>query len=163
MLRVLSSGERGSPPHMRGKVAPETVNGGHSGITPAHAGKRRRNTPRSPCSRDHPRTCGEKDFSAGGKDCIQGSPPHMRGKVAIAYKYALFQGITPAHAGKRKTWNWTKRQWRDHPRTCGEKQSQFRSLCASMGSPPHMRGKAHRRPGTAVRRGITPAHAGKSH
>ena len=52
--------ERGSPPHMRGKVQLHRIFHIPAGITPAHAGKRRRNTPRSPCARDHPRTCGEK-------------------------------------------------------------------------------------------------------
>ena len=40
MLRVLSSGERGSPPHMRGKAIIVSLDELYIRITPAHAGKR---------------------------------------------------------------------------------------------------------------------------
>ena len=85
----------------------------------------------------------------------------MRGKGFRHLSIRYNQGITPAHAGKSFR-RWRKKETaRDHPRTCGEKQGQFRSLCASMGSPPHMRGKVDQLLQTNSRSGITPAHAGK--
>ena len=50
----------------------------------------------------------------------------------------------------------------DHPRTCGEKVSNYNYAANQLGSPPHMRGKAV--PFAALARNvrITPAHAGKS-
>ena len=49
----------------------------------------------------------------------------------------------------------------DHPRTCGEKSFNASVFQQSLGSPPHMRGKAtsSRKTPESVR--ITPAHAGK--
>ena len=49
---------------------------------------------------DHPRTCGEKKKREQKNRSIQGSPPHMRGKVTKAGKVRTAPGITPAHAGK---------------------------------------------------------------
>ena len=73
--------ETGSPPRMRGKAACRKSLMVAAGITPAYAGKSKRNTGRELHSGDHPRVCGEK--------CT----------------FPLFQilqsGITPAYAGKR--------------------------------------------------------------
>ena len=92
---------RGSPPHMRGKGAVVASVRRAVGITPAHAGKRRRSRQRSPRRRDHPRTCGEKPSLFPPTPGTQGSPPHMRGKEAGAGGKSGQGGITPAHAGKR--------------------------------------------------------------
>ena len=81
MLRVLSSGERGSPPHMRGKARLLNVYSYDRGITPAHAGKSGHCLQVRAVSRDHPRTCGEKVAFACRRLPTTGSPPHMRGKV----------------------------------------------------------------------------------
>ena len=110
----------GSPPRMRGKGQPAFGGQTDCGITPAHAGKRRRIAP-SPlffritpahagkscwirlCSGiawDHPRACGEKICHHIGGILEKGSPPRMRGKVSQAILQALEHGITPAHAGK---------------------------------------------------------------
>ena len=50
---------------------------------------------------------------------------------------------------------------RDHPRTCGEKETLYKDGVVRKGSPPHMRGKAHRDFILAIKWRITPAHAGK--
>ena len=50
----------GSPPPMRGKVLMMAGVGRASGITPAHAGKRRWNSVDTRNKKDHPRPCGEK-------------------------------------------------------------------------------------------------------
>ena len=71
----------GSPPHMRGKDQRAVRQAHGSRITPAHAGKRRVLYAVSGAGEDHPRTCGEKRTGTGQHGSIQGSPPHMRGKV----------------------------------------------------------------------------------
>ena len=53
----------GSPPHVRGKGLVHDLKAQQSGITPACAGKRFHITSSCPASRDHPRVCGEKQFS----------------------------------------------------------------------------------------------------
>ncbi len=50
----------------------------------------------------------------------------------------------------------------DHPRTCGEKSITSKSTSKTVGSPPHMRGKALFLQEKALDLRITPAHAGKS-
>ena len=153
---------KGSPPHMRGKVPPQTGQIFAIRITPAHAGKSpvRRAPYRK--HRDHPRTCGEK-ASDTHTDCkASGSPPHMRGKGALLMAGCNKQGITPAHAGKSSVTVRSSGASEDHPRTCGEKISWQRHTSSASGSPPHMRGKdvPYLRPQAQC--GITPAHAGKS-
>ena len=113
--------ELGSPPPMRGKGADLVLDSTVARITPAHAGKR----PLPPCAqaprRDHPRPCGEK-FSYECKHMFAlGSPPPMRGKVVLFPFDRCRAGITPAHAGKSWPRYTIVREWRDHPRPCGEK------------------------------------------
>ena len=49
----------------------------------------------------------------------------------------------------------------DHPRVCGEKVCGIWLKCASLGSPPRMRGKGAGKDNGSKRSGITPAYAGK--
>ena len=151
----------GSPPHMRGKVGqlPEIVV--VIGITPAHAGK---SIPagKHPGSRwDHPRTCGEKLRITRLDAFLEGSPPHMRGKVFLLPLFQTIHGITPAHAGKSNFFLAFSLLLWDHPRTCGEKSGNLSSTLTHSGSPPHMRGKEWSECHQESRPGITPAHAGK--
>ena len=152
---------RGSPPRMRGKGVKARYERVAVGITPAHAGKRRRSpsTPRR--WKDHPRACGEKDLSEAGADELGGSPPRMRGKVNFPAQVRPFHGITPAHAEKRrsKPTSWTCPG--DHPRVCGEKYFRPRWLPCTVGSPPRMRGKVIAAAEGARTRRITPVYAGK--
>ena len=99
----ISPGERGSPPHMRGKA--EFANAGYAvmGITPAYAGKRSPRRRTNSFSRDHPRICGEKLYFFSKLETMRGSPPHMRGKGDVAHMTMKEIGITPAYAGKRCT------------------------------------------------------------
>ena len=65
----------------------------------------------------------------------------MRGK---AYRGAILAApvrITPAHAGKSDRADLFNLLNQDHPRTCGEKESDNPLFQFFMGSPPHMRGK----------------------
>ena len=93
----------GSPPHTRGKDADDGLAVAPLGITPAHAGKRPRETPGSPRPRDHPRTRGEKDMQEIKATTEEGSPPHTRGKGRSSAEWEAVSGITPAHAGKSAT------------------------------------------------------------
>ena len=52
-------------------------------------------------TKDHPRVCGEKKFSAQPLVCVLGSPPRMRGKAMIGSMLSVLSRITPAYAGKR--------------------------------------------------------------
>ena len=132
------------------------------GITPAHAGKR------SPCdqgyqeSQDHPRTRGEKYREGMAHMKKVGSPPHTRGKAFTLSEPVKAGRITPAHAGKRRSFPRLLRPAGDHPRTRGEKP--FFRVCVRYkpGSPPHARGKGLAVPCRPVADGITPARAGKS-
>ena len=85
--------------------------------------------------------CGEKAGMAAAGCGIVGSPPHVRGKVAILVSRDEIRRITPACAGKS-------------------------AITASLGthlagSPPHVRGKVEALHHGRAQRGITPACAGK--
>ena len=110
---------------------------------------------------DHPRTRGEKPVNHGIGQEISGSPPHTRGKGAVLGGGVGGVGITPAHAGKSRPALLHTPRRRDHPRTRGEKDSAIYNSENMGGSPPHTRGKGTFSPVTHVKKGITPAHAGK--
>ena len=76
--------------------------------------------------------------------------------------YDNYQGITPAHAGKRPEYTFITSLYEDHPRTRGEKRLCQVSLSGAVGSPPHTRGKVNPSVDNIDKQGITPAHAGKS-
>ena len=112
---------KGSPPRVRGKVLQllDAVIG--QGITPACAGKRHSTARKMRSARDHPRVCGEKTDTAPFTTSMVGSPPRVRGKVAIADQVFGCAG--------------------DHPRVCGEKRPLRPHRIALPGSPPRVRGK----------------------
>ena len=94
---------KGSPPHLRGKRTRKDLCTGTSRITPAPAGKTDLCADICQRNKDHPRTCGENMFSINEKPFKEGSPPHLRGKLARAVGAELHIGITPAPAGKTGT------------------------------------------------------------
>ena len=91
----------GSPPPMRGKGKRIHVIKTECGITPAYAGKSRRQGRKQLCTQDHPRLCGEKVPGYGTLKKSWGSPPPMRGKVFGSLLFRFCCRITPAYAGKR--------------------------------------------------------------
>ena len=127
---------------MRGKVISPPHHNLSNGITPAYAGKSRNAGVVVAFVGDHPRLCGEKDFSTSNSTGVP--------------------RITPAYAGKRiSRIAFIILIW-DHPRLCGEK-CRLCSLHRSFkGSPPPMRGKAKGRKRNVQINRITPAYAGKS-
>ena len=134
--------QKGSPPLTRGKEMFKFALYDGAGITPAYAGKSWPRLGSRKLLRDHPRLRGEKRNVAAIIFLPQGSPPLTRGKAP----------------------NLDTQQGRavDHPRLRGEKTSRFPSSHCRMGSPPLTRGKAMLRIIYLLRRGITPAYAGKS-
>ena len=147
---------------MRGKALPPHKTDKVSGITPAYAGKRRRTRAVGQNSQDHPRLCGEKPLFASVFQHVKGSPPPMRGKGSRCAISFAFPRITPAYAGKSQSSIPAAAFLKDHPRLCGEKWFIRSSNALPSGSPPPMRGKAHKAFLTRHRSGITPAYAGKS-
>ena len=85
---------------MRGKDGTAWVYGDALGITPAYAGKSIQAGYSGRRTRDHPRLCGEKPRGWDFWLTYGGSPPPMRGKVAILSPSTDHGGITPAYAGK---------------------------------------------------------------
>ena len=146
---------------MRGKGVVHVFVPEKLGITPAHAGKRIRSRLPDPVGGDHPRMCGEKQALLCTWMFLQGSPPHVRGKVSSKQPDAHIPGITPACAGKRR--RYPSCCWcRGHPpRMCGEKCVCGCLRTLLLGSPPHVRGKARGTSFLDVLCGITPACAGK--
>ena len=92
----------GSPPPMRGKAQLTIRDQPSDRITPAYAGKRNECGSGSSRHGDHPRLCGEKKWKKRKSTLRSGSPPPMRGKVALYGVAGRRGGITPAYAGKRK-------------------------------------------------------------
>ena len=152
----------GSPPLTRGKVSQKIQIPRAFGITPAHAGKRSCAKKSSRCTRDHPRSRGEKRDLTGGAIMPRGSPPLTRGKGLRRHAGVPAGGITPAHAGKSEPGLLRHHLAEDHPRSRGEKLSVVGLMQMSWGSPPLTRGKGYDFPHFPCLPRITPAHAGKS-
>ena len=152
----------GSPPRMRGKAFGLVLYKVEIGIIPACAGKSALSAGSCPCSRDHPRLCGEKVRAYVKIWNEWGSPPRMRGKGRRVYEATHGAGITPACAGKRQAVPGVVPVHWDHPRVCGEKAAARPALKMRRGSPPRMRGKVRIFCCENAQNGITPACAGKS-
>ena len=152
----------GSPPQVRGKHTVMDRRADEDRITPAGAGKTLRTVRGFQPSWDHPRRCGENWTARKSGLMINGSPPQVRGKLAVDAASARNSRITPAGAGK--TGFALKNifaDW-DHPRRCGENYwRQSRCLCWA-GSPPQVRGKQTYMGYSFFNDRITPAGAGKT-
>ena len=105
---------------------------------------------------------GEKQVKALPLRGGAGSPPHGRGKVYRLRSTSRRWRITPAWAGKSPLVTRLYALAEDHPRMGGEKTHPSYSPCATLGSPPHGRGKDCFSCVFVHRTRITPAWAGKS-
>ena len=85
--------------------------------------------------------CGENPTCHILRNILQGSPPHVRGKLDPGSLLMLQGGITPACAGKTRYECVRKYLTQDHPRMCGENMRLKHMMMARKGSPPHVRGK----------------------
>ena len=133
--------ELGSPPRMRGKAGMERNPYPEKRITPAYAGKRCGCPARQKSVQDHPRVCGEKCIEAAAKGGLSGSPPRMRGKVNLHFRYNVLQGIIPAMRGKAVPVAAVAVTAGITPALCGEKSPSIAACVKELGSPPRMRGK----------------------
>ena len=105
---------------MRGKL--EDLKGCRPirGITPAGAGKTLQYALQYSAVQDHPRRCGENHSHEFAPHRGHGSPPQVRGKRRSCPTVVLWNGITPAGAGKTLPVVAVGVLIRDHPRRCGE-------------------------------------------
>ena len=110
------------------------------GITPAYAGKSLLYVVLTIFNWDHPRLCGEKMFCPS-RPFDAGSPPPMRGKANRFTCSNCVYRITPAYAGKSAEDTTQLCCHGDHPRLCGEKETNAQKIKERLGSPPPMRGK----------------------
>ena len=111
--------------------------------------------------KDHPCVCGEKLHAERYFVWGRGSPLRVRGKDQNGGNVYITSGITPACAGKRKSFQIRQRKIWDHPRVCGEKLPAARAFMCIIGSPPRVRGKGLNADTLLLATGITPACAGK--
>ena len=155
-------GNRGSPPHARGRqsICFSLVVG--CGITPACAGKTGCGLPNCTGSRDHPRMRGEDGLRVPDHPHVDGSPPHARGRLKAVHEETKDGGITPACAGKTIPRIGRCLPRRDHPRMRGEDVCVCDGGLFGLGSPPHARGRPKLERPRVLRRRITPACAGKT-
>ncbi len=89
----------GSSPRMRGTPATTIFHYGSAGIIPAYAGNTPKPYPLPRRARDHPRVCGEHQFSNVHVRQQRGSSPRMRGTPCDVGLAKTLSGIIPAYAG----------------------------------------------------------------
>ena len=132
----------------------------------AHPRSRGENPPfQRACGRPqaHPRSRGENSAQVAHVAVLAGSSPLTRGKRQEDVAVQDLKGLIPAHAGKTSGGRVGHRGRRAHPRSRGENHLVRPQRDRHVGSSPLTRGK--RAPGlhTRPRRGLIPAHAGKTH
>ena len=162
MRRATLAASEGSSPRMRGKLTKLDSLKRTSGLIPAHAGKTIEFAANLAFPGAHPRACGENPAAYHGNQRGHGSSPRMRGKHRPGIRRPAQRRLIPAHAGKTQS-AWTSPPSAPaHPRACGENIDTSTTLELSQGSSPRMRGKRRRRGPREGRRGLIPAHAGKT-
>ena len=154
---------QGSSPLTRGKHPLLGYRRRRGGLIPAHAGKTLTRPPPSRTPRAHPRSRGENAMSRSTLMPRSGSSPLTRGKRSPLYPAGHARGLIPAHAGKTRKFSRMLADHRAHPRSRGENLIGYSITQKHLGSSPLTRGK--RRPSRLPRwrRGLIPAHAGKTH
>ena len=92
----------------------------------------------------------------------EGSSPLTRGKRSVDFLVLVPTGLIPAHAGKTQPRGRSPRRARAHPRSRGENTTVGTMPGAGPGSSPLTRGKHRPQAHQLQRRGLIPAHAGKT-
>ena len=152
----------GSPPHARGRRQQAISYPVCRRITPACAGKTTKKWQRHTPMPDHPRMRGEDSVRIHSISSLYGSPPHARGRLCLPPPLSGPGRITPACAGKTRSFPGPFRPGRDHPRMRGEDVKPRFDPSPGLGSPPHARGRPGDVPGNHRQSRITPACAGKT-
>ena len=152
----------GSSPLTRGKLCSRVTEGVNTGLIPAHAGKTSTpmNTWRS--GRAHPRSRGENISASCSAVSMVGSSPLTRGKLGPLMCRLPPPRLIPAHAGKTTAPHDGRNRGRAHPRSRGENQVRTRLARRLAGSSPLTRGKLQIPKPKPHRKGLIPAHAGKT-
>ena len=153
---------RGSSPLTRGKRHAILAPVSRAGLIPAHAGKTSSTSNEFLTRRAHPRSRGENCGRTRGSRRPAGSSPLTRGKRCHRRRLSASSRLIPAHAGKTAASGGPTNPGGAHPRSRGENQVTVRTRVCRVGSSPLTRGKhrTHRLP--SRRRGLIPAHAGKT-
>ena len=160
--RVVAWARPGSSPLTRGKQEGPARRERPGRLIPAHAGKTSRPLQVRLHARAHPRSRGENHVTRAQRHATAGSSPLTRGKHPRSMTAVYRAGLIPAHAGK--TGSGARPPWDRgaHPRSRGENLRAPTTTRGCGGSSPLTRGKptfpllAHRK------RGLIPAHAGKT-
>ena len=161
-LVMIDEAWAGSSPLTRGKRGWPLRTGTRAGLIPAHAGKTMVVGSGLVSGRAHPRSRGENRSPSGVRVGLGGSSPLTRGKLRVHGSDGVGGGLIPAHAGKTcRPWSRTRPK-RAHPRSRGENKGTDRSAYLNEGSSPLTRGKLTRMEVSSSRKGLIPAHAGKT-
>ena len=158
----IKNGEQGSSPRMRGTHEIAVGDCLVLGIIPAYAGNTLMLTRCRPCSKDHPRVCGEHKYTFAREGLTMGSSPRMRGTHPSQHRPVRQSGIIPAYAGNTSRKLTRYSMFRDHPRVCGEHDVLVDYEICHTGSSPRMRGTHAVRVGACDIHGIIPAYAGNT-
>ena len=153
---------KGSSPRIRGKLMAVMIATGSIGLIPAHTGKTRRSSQAKAGARAHPRAYGENTSLQSSQGGSTGSSPRIRGKHGTNLTSRAYLGLIPAHTGKTTPFKVPFRNRRAHPRAYGENGCGECHEAALVGSSPRIRGKQLLTLVTGVRRGLIPAHTGKT-
>ena len=152
----------GSSPRMRGTRIGPCWALSSSRIIPAHAGNTRTGSARISAPADHPRACGEHEWTTLSWSIRTGSSPRMRGTRKSIPDSWLQARIIPAHAGNTGAPPVRSCQETDHPRACGEHCHAWVDAPHPSGSSPRMRGTLKYLFSISSYFRIIPAHAGNT-
>ena len=152
----------GSSPLTRGKPDWRRRRLVGAGLIPAHAGKTSSDSSSAPSARAHPRSRGENEFRRIEAADRPGSSPLTRGKLDDSCTLGAETGLIPAHAGKTGSRPVSSGSMGAHPRSRGENASCASTSPPILGSSPLTRGKHTSGREDPWRRGLIPAHAGKT-
>ena len=131
-------------------------------LIPAHAGKTdKTKLPVSRCGA-HPRSRGENASVEHTVMPTRGSSPLTRGKPGRGLGRRGLARLIPAHAGKTTPRRSLEASRKAHPRSRGENDPSGSVSHSHPGSSPLTRGKRRLTGVHAWRRGLIPAHAGKT-
>ena len=157
-----ASVDAGSSPLTRGKLIVKTHAAGAQRLIPAHAGKTTQGRRVMDTTAAHPRSRGENCRPSRRAVTTGGSSPLTRGKRTHSSARPTRVRLIPAHAGKTAGPPPAKPSGAAHPRSRGENAAQGGGGPEQVGSSPLTRGKLGNGVERLRRRGLIPAHAGKT-
>ena len=148
------------PPHTRGWTCHARSSQSTEAVSPAHAGMDRPGALRGRTSRSFPRTRGDGPLLWSNIQTLQPFPPHTRGWTLILLHPGAHLFVSPAHAGMDRTRGRRTRGPHRFPRTRGDGPAASPRIALRLMFPPHTRGWTAGAHARAVRRRVSPAHAG---